>query len=275
MMTTIRKLPSGATLVSFAANPEGGQSNARAQNFTVEWIGRPGHPAVAESASEMILLLAGGAARIDDGTGEIELEGPTAAIAPSGQLTATLVSGGPLLLLATDRADLKDGGDPRDDRIAPIGAPFSRRQPLDQVLVLPFDSIPDPSGNPRIRFLQSATMSVNIVRYEGPRDTASLSPHAHEDIEQGTLAISGRYIHHLRTPWGKNMAGWREDEHVQAGPATLLLIPPELVHTTQGVGEGTHLLIDIFAPPRRDFIAKGWMANAGDYRDPRDGNGPQ
>lgn len=274
-MTTTRKLPSGATLVSFAADARCRRSNARAQNFTVEWIGRPGHSAVAESASETILLLAGGAARIDDGTGEIELEGSTAAIAPPGQLTATLISGGPLLLLATDRTDLKGGGDPRDDRVAPIGTPFSRRQPLDQVLVLPFDSIPDPSDNPRIRFLQSATMSVNIVRYEGPRDAASLSPHAHKDIEQGTLAISGRYVHHLRKPWGKNMADWREDEHVEAGAATMLLIPPELVHTTQGVGEGAHLLIDIFAPPRRDFIAKGWMANATDYHDPLDGNDPQ
>jgi hypothetical protein len=30
------------------------------------------------------------------------------------------------------------------------------------------------------------------------------------------------------------------------------------------------LLIDIFAPPRRDFIAKNWVFNATDYRDPRE-----
>lgn len=273
---TTRKLPSGATIVSFGADSAGRPAIARAQNFVVEWIDHPERPSSAQSANEMILLLAGGAARIDDGIGETTLEGPSVAIAPPGHLTATLVSGGPLVLIATDRADL-DGnlGGRRDDRIAPIGAPFARRQPLDRLLVVPFDTIPDPSGNPRIRFFQSATMSVNIVRYQGARDTGSLSPHAHKDIEQGTLAINGRYVHHLRTPWGRDMADWREDEHVEVGPATLLLIPPELVHTTQGVGEESHLLIDIFAPPRRDFIARGWMANAGDYRDPLGENGPQ
>jgi len=34
------------------------------------------------------------------------------------------------------------------------------------------------------------------------------------------------------------------------------------------VGPGHHLLIDVFAPPRRDFISKGWMLNAREYRDP-------
>jgi hypothetical protein len=28
------------------------------------------------------------------------------------------------------------------------------------------------------------------------------------------------------------------------------------------------VLIDVFAPPRRDFIAKGWVANAADYAPP-------
>lgn len=274
-MTTARTLPSGATLVSFAADSTDRPTIAGAQNFTVEWVDRLGRTVVAQSASEMILLLSGGAARIEDGAGEFALEGPSAAIVPPGQISVTLISGGPLVLLATDRIDLGPSIGRHDDRVAPIGVPFMRRQPLERSLVIPFDAIPNPSGNPRIRFLQSATMSVNIVRYEGPRDTTSLSPHAHRDIEQGTLAISGCYVHHLRTPWGKDMAHWREDEHVAAEPATLLLIPPELVHTTQGVGEGAHLLIDIFAPPRRDFIAKGWMANASDYRDPLDGNGAQ
>jgi hypothetical protein len=47
------------------------------------------------------------------------------------------------------------------------------------------------------------------------------------------------------------------------------VVPPELIHTTEGVNGGHHLLIDIFAPPRRDFIAKSWMLNASAYRDPQ------
>jgi hypothetical protein len=266
-------LPNGATLVSFDTTADGGRAIARAQNFIVEWVDRPGRRTVAESAHETILLLADGAARIDDGEGEIVVEGPAIAIVPPGRPAITLDAGGPLLLLATDRVDLDREDAARnhqDTRIAPVGTPFRRRRPLARAMVMPFDAIPNPSGNPRIRFIQTATMSINIVRYEGPRDTTSLSPHAHADIEQGTLAIVGRYVHHLRTPWQKDMAGWREDAHVEVDPATLLLIPPELVHTTRGVDDEPHLLVDIFAPPRRDFIARGWIANAGDYDDPFD-----
>jgi len=45
----------------------------------------------------------------------------------------------------------------------------------------------------------------------------------------------------------------------------MITVPVLLVHTTEGVGPGRHLLIDVFSPPRHDFIDKGWVANAGDY----------
>jgi hypothetical protein len=37
------------------------------------------------------------------------------------------------------------------------------------------------------------------------------------------------------------------------------------VHTTRAVGAGPHTLVDVFAPPREDFLARGWVLNAGDY----------
>jgi hypothetical protein len=45
-------------------------------------------------------------------------------------------------------------------------------------------------------------------------------------------------------------------------------VPLNLIHTSEGVGAGRHVLIDIFSPPRRDFISRGWVHNAADYEDP-------
>lgn len=264
-------LSNGAELVSLI--PDSGRKVVMGQNFSVEWLSVPGRAVPVSSDTEIVLILSDGAARLTGGHGETALDGPTSAILPAGTAEVTLTRGGPLLILATDRRDIDGPGiarfsHPQDSRIAPVGAPFRRKTPLQAPLVTPFDAIANPSGNPRIRFFQSATLSVNLVRYEGARDSKSLSPHAHADIEQGTLAVRGRYLHHLRTPWVPDKSRWRDDVHMDAGPGTLLLIPPDLVHTTEGIGEDSHLLLDIFAPPRRDFIAKGFMANADDYLDP-------
>jgi hypothetical protein len=78
----------------------------------------------------------------------------------------------------------------------------------------------------------------------------------------------GRFLHHIRAPWISDANQWRPDEHIEAGADSLLVIPPQLIHTTEGVGSGRHVLIDVFAPPRQDFIAKGWVHNAADYACP-------
>jgi hypothetical protein len=117
---------------------------------------------------------------------------------------------------------------------------------------------------------QSATMSINWVDYDGPRDRKSLSPHFHDDFEQASLAVAGDFIHHLRVTWGKDADEWRDDVHMAAYSPSILVIPPALIHTSEGVGPGRHLLIDVFAPPRRDFIAKKWMLNSSEYLDPQE-----
>src|SRR5690606_23916251 len=90
--------------------------------------------------------------------------------------------------------------------------------------------------------------------------------HTHDDFEQGSLAVHGAYIHHIRYPWTVNMREWREDEHVVASAPSLCVIPPKVVHTSQAVGERGMQLVDIFAPPRDDFsLRSGLVCNAEEY----------
>ncbi|WP_066797833.1 hypothetical protein [Sphingomonas soli] len=268
----VTKLENGARLIEPAGQADQ-RDIAHGGNFSVEWLAHPGHAHGVNSADEIIALFADSGGEVSGAYGSVAVPEMTVAILPPGvhAISAGAARGG--LIIATRRRDIAPGeglnaGAPRDERIALPGEPFARITPLDAPLLLPVESIPTPPGNPRIRFLQTATMSINIVLYDGPRGKKALSPHAHDDIEQGSLAIHGDYVHHLRTPWGLDASAWVDDAHLEAGPHSLLLIPPHLIHTTEGVGPGRHLLLDIFAPPRGDFIAKGWMANAADYLAP-------
>lgn len=93
-----------------------------------------------------------------------------------------------------------------------------------------------------------------------------MSPHSHDDFEQGSPAVQGTYLHHLRDPWVPDMTTWRDDEHGTVGSPSLLIIPPRVVHTTQSVGVGPKELVDIFAPPRADFsLMAGAVCNADEY----------
>ncbi|MDY6949502.1 MAG: hypothetical protein SXG53_27785 [Pseudomonadota bacterium] len=246
---------------------------ALAQNFSVQWCeGESIHP--IESDAEVIVFTFAEATVVAV-DGEVEIPANAVAILPPGRHVLQIAGRGDVVVLATDRKDVsRDAAVNRsevvlDDRVAPIGRPFIRRGAMNKVLVYEMDALTAPSGaNQRLKILQSSTMSVNYVEYSGARSRDALSPHSHSSFEQATLAVKGRYIHHLREEWGANADLWRDDVHMEVDEATLLIIPPLVIHTTEGVGAGKHILIDIFAPPRRDFIAKGWVINAGDYLDP-------
>jgi len=116
------------------------------------------------------------------------------------------------------------------------------------------------------RIFSSARLMVNVMYPTmGPRSSDELSPHSHSDFEQCSISLEGDFVHHLRWPWNHRLTDWRDDLHQTVSSPSLAAIPAGVIHTSPAVGEGTHLLIDAFTPPRADFAAMpGWVLNATD-----------
>jgi hypothetical protein len=255
---------------------------ARAQNFFVEWIkGTAGSAAFpVRSAYEMMVLLPDVAASIEGFGRTVDVKARSVVIVPAGDASIRLAGAGTCCVLKSNSGESDDAVvngatyAKADARVAPFGPAWQRRSNGDAIRVFDIDAVQAPKDNPRLKMLQSATMSINWVEYDGPRDRKALSPHSHKDFEQGSLALAGEFRHHLRVEWGSNADLWQDDLHVAAASPSVLIIPPEIIHTSEGVGGGRHLLIDIFSPPRKDFIARNWIANASDYAAPPAGHGP-
>lgn len=250
---------------------------ARAQNFSVEWVeaDEDGAEVRYGSACETMLLVFGQPIQVTRGDAEpVAAPARSVCIVAPGQSVLRMAAGGICVVLASQRDDLDLGQcinadlfrqpDPRIKTATPA---FARVGGDATVQVIAVDAFAAPVDNPRLKMLQSSTLSINWVDYDGPRDRRALSPHSHADLEQGSLAVAGRFVHHLRQRWGKDANAWRDDQHPTVDSPSLMVVPVNLIHTSEGVGDGHHLLIDIFSPPRRDFIAKGWVYNAADYRD--------
>lgn len=275
-MTTPVRMP-GFVMLDGEAELSGGWRSwrGRGKTFLVEWVQAQDGAASLQRACEDEVI-----AVFPASGGEIVWSGKTqtvppraVAIVPAGAFTVAASPGAPVILLSPIRsvhldvrtlndADYGDG----DDGIRLVG-PAAARADAGGVQVVEVDRIVPPADKPRLKMVRSATMSINWIEYEGVRDRSKLSPHDHDDFEQGSLAIEGSFIHHLRVPWGPDANAWRDDMHLEAPARSLCVIPPRMIHTTEGLGDGKHVLIDIFAPARADFIAKGWMSNAAAYRD--------
>jgi len=124
-------------------------------------------------------------------------------------------------------------------------------------------------SDPKIfgRIFRSRNLMINVFeRRSDRRDPRKLTPHSHGDFEQISLAMEGTFIHHLRTPWGPDSSVWRQDEHVEVHSPSTIVIPADVIHTTQDVGEGIIWLVDIFGPPRMDFSSQpGVVRNSAEY----------
>ncbi|GAA0440633.1 hypothetical protein Acor_12480 [Acrocarpospora corrugata] len=203
------------------------------------------------------------------------------------------VSGGGLVVVPPGDSEITARGDAQlfrlfdarsTDVLARCVNAASYAEPHPRVALL--EPWPDPPAGHRLRVYRTADHPREPGRFgrifrtssfmvnfgdpaDGPRDPDRLSPHHHDDFEQCSLTVAGDYVHHVRTPWTTKLSQWRADEHARVGSPSAAIIPPPSVHTSQAVGSGRHLLIDVFSPPRADFSAKaGWVLNAGEYPAP-------
>jgi hypothetical protein len=252
----------------------------RAANFvTVVSEAANGAVLKRDNPDEYMVLLLPGTEAVANANGErIESKGESLIILPPGESAMTVRKAGTvvrifsskasdLMAVAKNAATYGDGA-PEVTPITPwpdpVGGFRLRHYDLSRI------ASPDPSPL-KMRVFRSTNLMINIfIPWTTRRDERKLSPHSHEDFEQMSLALKGKFVHHLRYPWSPDKTRWREDEHEHYDSPSVLVIPARVIHTTQDVGEGVTWLIDIFAPPRLDFSSKpGFVLNAADYPMPQ------
>lgn len=245
----------------------------RAHNFLVAYSETsPGatFERTAQQDEYAVLLPEAGAEVTWNGVTET-IPGSSIAFVPAGDSSVHMAAGGVLVrLFSTQNTDLTNAcGNARAYDTPRSHIPAFKPWPLakDGPRIHSY-SLDVPAQEGRFgRIFRCSTLMVNILDpFEGPRDPSKMSPHHHDDFEQGSLALSGTFTHHLRWTWTSDMADWRKDEALEMDAPSMLIIPPPVIHTTRATGAGSNLLVDIFSPPREDFSNKpGWVLNADDF----------
>jgi mannose-6-phosphate isomerase-like protein (cupin superfamily) len=246
----------------------------RAQNFATEvtTVTACESLALSPTTDEQALLVMDGTVIevVHEAGSPHRAEGPALVIIPPGEAHVRVERGGVLVRIQSTRAhhvvdsinsDSYAIPDRRVRRLDELPE-CARAEPL---RVIPMAGVPEVPGRLG-RIFRTESLMINwFAPQDGPRDTDQLSPHLHEDFDQASLTLEGRFIHHIRQPWTTRLRDWRADEHVEVASPSVTIIPPGNIHTTRAIGDGMHQLIDVFAPPRADFIDKGWVLNQGDY----------
>ena len=249
---------------------------ARGESFLTRYSETEAGASLAreDQPDEYAVLVPGSDTEVDIAWGdtEVRVPGNSLVFVPPGPSRIHVLAGGTVVSLFTTRAaDLvalcvNGDGYRSDPNVPPLqGWPA----PRDGWKIRSY-SLDVPAEKGRFgRIFRSTTLMINCLDVrDGPRDPTGLSPHDHDDFQQGSLALEGDFIHHLRWPWGPDATRWRPDEHEHCGSPSIVYIPARVLHTSQAVGTGRNVLCDIFSPPRMDFSLKpGWVLNAADYPD--------
>ncbi|MEI4487488.1 hypothetical protein V8J36_14935 [Frigidibacter sp. MR17.14] len=205
------------------------------------------------------------------GAERVEVPGHSLAFVPPGASRVTLPEGGLLVRLFTARAADMVAACPNaaayDPPHARIPAFAAWPAPADGWRIRHYSLDVPPTPGRFGRIFRCTTFMVNMLDPQiGPRDITKLSPHHHDEFEQLSLCLAGRFVHHLRWPWTVDLNDWRADEAIEVGAPSATVIPPPAIHTSRGTDPGLNQLVDVFCPPRVDFSEKpGWVLNAADY----------
>jgi hypothetical protein len=243
-----------------------------ATNFVIETLrGTVGSVVeTVDNPDEFIVVLAPGSAqvRITAEGEEVSAEENSIVIVPPGSSRMEILSSGLVHRIFS--------------RLSPVHAStrrFNRQAAGSADAVAPLVPAPAPPGGyalrhyrfadfdtprPKWTFRSGNLMVAVIGPMTKPRGT-HLSPHLHEDFEQASLVTQGDYVHHIRRAWGSDVTQWKDDEHVAVGAPSVTVISPPDLHTSQTVGAGPFLHIDVFGPPRVDFMESGQVLNMEDY----------
>lgn len=246
----------------------------RAANFTVEVCEAEAGAQLSrlDQPDEYLVITTPGAELSIEAGQTVSVNEPALAIVPPGPSSVTAMAPGRFVRIFSSKAG---------DIAAAAANAAAYAEPAEGVASLTEAGSPEGYGlrvyplseyaeihpDKPFTLFRSASLMVNIFKpFLKPRDTTRLSPHSHADFEQCSLALDGLFVHRLRYPWTPNLADWREDEELALDSPSMLTIPNNVIHTTYFVGDGQGWLIDIFGPPRADFMSKpGLVLNENHY----------
>jgi mannose-6-phosphate isomerase-like protein (cupin superfamily) len=258
------------------AAPERRTWYARGQNFLVEY-NEVKASAVLERASQpdeysVVLPDADTSVEVETSNEKKIVSGFSLCFIPPGRSKVTVPTGGRIVRVFTTKSD---------DLVAKCSnaSAYADRHPN----IPPFEGLPLPLGGFHIRsysldvppregrvgrIFACTTLMINFANPRmGPaNETTKLSPHSHDDFEQGTLILDGSFTHHLRWPWTSKKGAWRDDEHTYFGAPSLVVIPAGVIHCSEPLGEKANQFLDVWSPPRLDYFDRGHVLNAADYR---------